>query len=156
MILTSKTSNIPWGASNITCTVHAWIWRVFASRFLTRHCAWNMEPVCNCHRFLVCSFKSCGDGHRGFHVERVCSLQSCLPVRSIWKLVVGRLLSFWEVLFSGAMLVLGSVVHLYNVYMFIPVYVVHSFQNMQSPHVFCFCCLLGRIESFISKFSSHQ
>ena len=95
MILTSKTSNIPWGASNIACTVHAWIWRVFASRFLTRHCAWNMEPVCNCHRFLVCSFKSCGSWWRSPWVSRGESLQfAVLFTRPVYLKIGG-----WETTF---------------------------------------------------------
>ena len=56
---------------------------------------------------FCCSFPT----ERCSSSKRVPSLK--LTVRT-WKLMVGRLLSFWEGLFSGAMLVLGRVDHGWN------------------------------------------
>ena len=119
-------------------TVHAWIWRVFASRFLTRHCAWNMEPVCNCHRFLVCSFKSCGSWWRSRWVSRGESLQlAVLFTRPVylkiggWEttFLLGRSFFRGYVSFREDSSFVQSLQHVY------PSLVVDSFQNMQSARV---------------------
>jgi len=44
---------------------------------------WNRFAIATVSWFVASRVVGHGDGHRGFHVEKVCSLQSCLPVRFI-------------------------------------------------------------------------